>query len=147
MTHDLSNAEAFTRVVGEHCSDKADKLLREITLWLVAAVHTPEDVSTVIDQALVVRIALPTFLKRRVTGIHYEEDDTQGKHINLMALVWKAFHDLRRHVTACAKPSVKMTTTVSAFAGSSKTKISNFYVEIVVQQNVFRLEIPMNHAL
>ena len=60
---------------------------------------SPEAGTFAFDEPLIVRIRKGGFIKRWVTGIENEEDDTHCKQVDLFAHIMPVLMDFRSHVT------------------------------------------------
>ena len=66
---------------------------------MILSMSRPKACSLATDEHLIVRIRSGGLIKRRVTGIENEEDDTHRKQVNLLSHVRLVLVDFRSHVT------------------------------------------------
>lgn len=71
-----------------------------------------------------------------------EQDDCEGEHIDLGTVVLSSFLDLRSHVGHGTSVRFEF---IDLFV-SSKSKISYFEDELVVNEDVFKLEISVDYV-
>jgi len=94
-------------------------------------------------QQKVVKVLLSTGLFERKDALHdYKENDADGEHVDLSALVLLALLDLRRHVrhgTAVGRERVDVLV-------AGKAEVGKLEVQVVVNENVLELQITVNHA-
>ena len=92
---------------------------------------------------LVVNVRAGRLLEREDAVDNDEEDYGGGEDVHLPTIIIMPFLNLRRHV--CFRPFIGLQL-LDCFV-SCKTEIDNFEVHFVVDQNIFKLEIPMHDSL
>ena len=68
------------------------------------------------------------FLEREDTLNYYEEDNTKGKNVNFISIVYFSLFDLRSHVGHSSAVALQTIDVLIA----SKSEVSNLQVEVVV---------------
>jgi len=95
---------------------------------------------------LIVDIVLTADFERWSLSQNHEQNNSCSKDINSFSIILFSFVDFRGHIGDCSKLSLKKTTSVSSLSWSCKSKICNLNIVILVEHDVFRLEITMADA-
>ena len=133
---DLLEGEAGLRVVREEAEDEVLEVLAE-----ASAVHLLEvGVDLALDKEVVEVLFFAGLLEREDALNNDEEDDSDGEHVNLSALVLLALLDLRCHVGHGATIGVEVINVLVA----GKAEVSELQVKVVVDENVFELQVAVN---
>ena len=104
---------------------------------------SPENVGSVASDAFVVWIIGLGRGEGRMLGDHDEEYHARREQVSLLALVRLVEVDLGRHIIECAQLSVQISASIAALNRSSESKISNFKIKILTQEQVFGLKVTM----
>ena len=79
--------------------------------------------------------------------VHDKEDDSKGKHVNNLALIWLLRYNLRSHVAMCAKTnnrSIEGRAVVTLKRAGRVNK--NLKVILLVEEDVLWLQISVREA-
>jgi hypothetical protein len=119
-----------------------------LLLWLILFMGLPEDISSSSHKELVVRVGSGVSLGERwSTTDHDEEDNTTGEEIYSRAAVWLSEVDFRSHVGFSTQDGVEFAGAIFAGHEGSETEVSDFKVEVGVEEKVFGLQVSVGDAL
>jgi len=78
---------------------------------------------------------------------HDEKDHASTKNVSHVSFVRSSQKNFRSHIASRTAVGVLQARTILTLDRSSKAKISNFKIKLVIEHDVFRLEISMSNSL
>ena len=78
---------------------------------------------------------------------HNEQNDGGSENVNTCSRIRALSVNFRSHVALSTKLSPAETRTITSLDGGSKTKVSNFEIELFVVQEIFRFQISMSNTI
>jgi len=133
-------------VVLHHLREQVHELRRE-RLWLIPVVHLPELIGLIAVEPLVMDVSWLSLSEWRVTSMHDEEDDSQGEEVSLLSRICFASVQLWGHVGLSAELGLEVALTVASSKRGCEPEVSDFYVVILVHQDIFRLQISVRDSI
>ena len=106
MRYDVGNGWPVLRAVREHQRDQILEVLVIEAVRMEPVVHLPELCRLPIEHPPVEFVVPMRFLKRRVSGIEREENDSDGEQVGFSTSVRVAFNDFWRHMVYCSRQGV-----------------------------------------
>lgn len=138
VASDLLEGHALFRVVGEETKDEVLEVLAESS-----AVNLLEvGVDLTFAEEVVEVLFLAGLLEWENALDNDEEDDSDGEHVDLLALVLLALLNFGSHVSHGATVGVKSINVLVA----GEAEVGNLEVQVVIDKDVLKLEVAVNHA-
>jgi hypothetical protein len=149
VLQNLLNCWSLVCVKLQHSLHKILELLRKVLklAGFVLAMGTPENIEAVGRDTSIERVNWLRSGEWGMLGHHHEEDDGGGEQVHAFSLIWLLQVDFWCHVVHGAQLGVELARTISAVNRSRKSEIRDLKVEVLVKQEVLRLEVPMGHSL
>lgn len=143
MADDLSQRHAISGLIRKHDGHHVNKFFREESWLMCLLVSFPEQVLPIAMEKSVKRITWGCLIERWVSCVHDEQDYTNSKQIDFLTLVrWRMRH-LGCLVALGAHSSLQTALSIASFHGCCKTEINDPQIVILVNKDIFRLEIAM----
>jgi len=143
VTNDLGHGKAIHRVVSKHVGHQVNEILRVEIFALDLLVSLPEDIRLLHEEELVVRVLGVSLIEWRMAREHDEHDDSDSKQVNLVSSVLTLFFDFWRHVARRTELREEQAFSVTALNRGSEAKVNNTQVELIVDENIFWLQVAM----
>lgn len=135
----IGHRRSILAVVAEQFQDE----VLEIVGKILPAGLLPVGVIVTLKEQVVEIFILLGLLEREDALDDDEEDDAGGEHVDLHAVVRFALLDLGGHVSHGSPIRFE----IVYFSKSCKTKIGDFQVHQVINQDIFKLQVPVHDAL
>ena len=139
MVLDLVNGWSLGWVVAEHFEDQIFEFVGEA----LSADLVPVLVELTLEDQVVEVLVFLGLLEWEDTLHDDEEDDAGREHVDLLSVVGLAFLDFGSHVGHGASVGVEL---VDFFVGR-EAKVGHLEVQVIVDEDVFELEVPVDDAL
>lgn len=139
MVLDLVNGWSLGWVVAEHFEDQIFEFVGEA----LSADLVPVLVELTLEDQVVEVLVFLGLLEWEDTLHDDEEDDAGREHVDLLSVVGLAFLDFGSHVGHGAPVGVEL---VDFFVGR-EAKVGHLEVQVIVDEDVFELEVPVDDAL
>lgn len=147
VSNDISKTESLVSSGLQHAGDEVLELFGVEPLHLAVGVVLPEEISPVGRDELVVRIAWVRTVEWGVAGVADEQNNSEGKEINHVALVWLLQQDFWGHVGLRAKHGLEEAAAVASLYRSSEAEVRDLHVEVLVKQDVLRLQVAVSGSV
>ena len=147
MANDISHAKSLVWVKLEHASDQILELVGEKSSWFTVGVSFPEKIGSICGKKLVVHVITVGHLEWWMLSQHYEENNSTGEQVNYLSLVWLLVKNLWCHVSWSTNHRPAETGSVPSFKWACESKIDKFHVEILIEKNIFGLQISVGESL
>jgi len=105
----------------------------------------PERIPIIVNYVLVDLVAIWSDLERQISGHENKENHSEGEEVGNHRLIDSLQQDLGSHVASCTNLLTADSASILALNRSSKTKVSNFQIEIIIEKDVFQFQIAMCH--
>ena len=103
----------------------------------------PEEIRSLSCQKLVVHVIAVGHGKWWVLGEHDEEDDTAGKEVDNLSLIWGLIENLRSHVSWSSDDRSIESASITTLKWACESEINDLDVVIFVEKDVFWLQITV----
>ena len=135
------------RVV-KHLADQVLELWREVASSLAVLHRLPVPLDSIHRKVFVnCVIRLGSLIKRHGATAHNKEDAAKSEQVDCVPLVALSVQDLRCHVSFSALEGSLEAVTLCSLERSCEPKVDNFAIEVVIQDNVLRLQISVTEAI
>ena len=140
VVEDLVESVSLARLVLHHADEEVLELVREIGNLLV---DLPEEARLLGGDQVEARIGRVSLFERLASRDEHEEDDARSEQVSFLAVI--PFHQelLGRHVTNRAGDALENILLLDA---RSVTEVSDAQLELLVEEQVLRLEVEMCDA-
>ena len=138
MSSDLFDVGAKVAVIAEELEDEVLEFITQ-----TSAVDLLEVSVVLVREKQVVEVFLLAGLFEGEDALHdNEKDDSDWEHVDILTLVRLALLDFGSHVGHGAAVAIEL---VDVFV-ACKTEVGQFEVQLVVNENIFELQVAMDHS-
>ena len=135
---DLLNGGSLVALIAEELENEVLEVLAES----LSIDFLEVDIGLALKEQVVEVFLLSCLLEWEDALDNDEKDDSNGEHVDVLALVLLALLDLRGHVGHGAAVALQRVNVLVA----GKTEVGKLQVQVVVHENVFELQVAVDHS-
>ena len=143
MAVHLDQVQTHGRFGAEHEIQQVFELLAEVPGWVFLFMRRPERIQVATDDFEVKRILISGLPERKLAGTHEEKDDAAREEVSLLSVIGACPH-LWRHELSRTRDIRGL---MHRFCPAGKAEFGYLQIELCIEQQIQRLQIPMDHVL